>query len=209
MAVPKTLDRFISEYLNRGFGSMNKNDFEIAIFHYLLQSSCEGMSNYQLSLKLRLPESKVKRLRYEASLKYGDNNMEENFERVNKLLEHSQVKKDGQMVKFAIEDIGLRNYLDAEMKSGGRFTDSSFNTEIVTVDADDLEWFLTTHGKDKQQIAELLEKAKEKDKNFSFKSLLRDMAIKAAGAAQAGVEKAITSLTYSEIINYLNNFLNL
>lgn len=203
------LDRFISKYIDRGFGSMNKSDFEVAIFNYLVQNTYAGLSNYELSLKLRIPESKVKRLRYEASLKYGKNNKEDNFNQISKLLEHSQVKNDGQTVKFSIEDIGLRNYLDAEMKSGGRFTDSSFNTEIVSVDADDLEWFLTTHGKDRQQIADLLKKARDKDKDFSFKSLLKYMASSAITATQVGTGKAIVDLSYTVIIKNFKKILGL
>ena len=54
----------ISKYLERGFGSMNKNDFEVWIFHYLLQNELNGKSNFDISVELRIPEQKVKRLKY-------------------------------------------------------------------------------------------------------------------------------------------------
>lgn len=53
-----TLAGFIDEYVNRGFGSMNKNDLEVWIFDYLLQGRLTGMSNYEISVELRIPESK-------------------------------------------------------------------------------------------------------------------------------------------------------
>ena len=53
---------FIDNYLKRGFGSMNKNDFEVMIMHELLQGKLKGKSNYEISRELRVPESKVKRL---------------------------------------------------------------------------------------------------------------------------------------------------
>ena len=65
------MEKILENYLKRGFGTMTKNDFEVAIFHYLLQDSqYADLSNYEMSRKLRIPESKVVRLRYEESLKY-------------------------------------------------------------------------------------------------------------------------------------------
>lgn len=61
----------IDQYLAKGFGSMDKHDFEVWIFNYLLQSRLKGMSDYDISIMLRIPESKVKRLKYDASMKYA------------------------------------------------------------------------------------------------------------------------------------------
>ena len=67
-----TLNEVISKYLEKGFGTMNKNDFEVWIFHYLLEHELQGKKNYEISIALKIPESKVKRLRYEAELKYSN-----------------------------------------------------------------------------------------------------------------------------------------
>ena len=64
MTESKDLQEFISKYLERGFGSMNKNDFEVWIFHYLMNHQLQGKTNYEVSLFLKIPETKVKRLRY-------------------------------------------------------------------------------------------------------------------------------------------------
>lgn len=66
-----TLNEVISKYIEKGFGSMNKNDFEVWIFHYLLEHELQGKKNYEISIGLKIPKSKVKRLRYEAELKYS------------------------------------------------------------------------------------------------------------------------------------------
>lgn len=65
-----TINTVIDQYLARGFGTMNKNDFEVWIFHYLMQHRLQGKSNYDISVALKIPEQKVKRLRYESELKY-------------------------------------------------------------------------------------------------------------------------------------------
>ena len=64
-----TLQDFVEWYCEeKGFGSMNKNDFEVFIFSRLLQiERFKGKSNYDLSILLHIPESKIKRLRYEAA----------------------------------------------------------------------------------------------------------------------------------------------
>ncbi|MBR2881710.1 MAG: response regulator transcription factor, partial [Prevotella sp.] len=60
----------INEYLERGFGTMTKREFEVMILHDLLQNELKGKSNYEISRKLGITEAKVKGLVYEVSLKY-------------------------------------------------------------------------------------------------------------------------------------------
>ena len=126
MTESKDLQEFISKYLERGFGSMNKNDFEVWIFHYLMNHQLQGKTNYEVSLFLKIPETKVKRLRYEAELKYNDGDSLVNYHKVCALLKAVHFKKGGQCIQFSIEDLYLRKYLDSTLKSGGRFSDSSF-----------------------------------------------------------------------------------
>ena len=42
----ETLKTVIDQYLARGFGTMNKNGFEVWMFHYLMQHQLQGKSNY-------------------------------------------------------------------------------------------------------------------------------------------------------------------
>ena len=67
------MNELIKKYIDQGFGSMNKNDFEVAIFNEWMKAEGQDKSNYEISLALRIPETKVKRLKYEAELKYCDN----------------------------------------------------------------------------------------------------------------------------------------
>ena len=93
------MEEFIDKYLTRGFGSMNKNDFEVEIMHWLLQNRLNGKSNYEISRKLRIPESKVKRLIYEASLKY-ERSEKELLENFIECLLCAQELKEGDKIKF-------------------------------------------------------------------------------------------------------------
>ena len=64
------LKNAIEKYLKRGFGSMNKNDFEVFIFNELLKDKYNNVSDNKISRELKIPTTKVKRLRYEADLMY-------------------------------------------------------------------------------------------------------------------------------------------
>ncbi len=157
----------IEAYIERGFGSMNKNDFEVFIFNYIVNKhvSYKNKSNFELSILLRIPESKVKRLKYEANLKYRDfeNNVSDLNCLLNKILSNAKLKSKGkQQIQFVIEDIYLRNYLDDYLKKNGRFSDSSFNSEIVIINLEDLS-FLMENILNKD-VSKLLKDAKKKTK---------------------------------------------
>jgi len=172
----KDIDLIIEEqYLKRGFGSMTKNDFEVWIFNHLLENKLKNKSNYDISIELRIPESKVKRLKYEASLKYtlaDYNSYNDEFE---KILSKSVLKKNGMRIQFVMEDIQLRKYVDSILKREGFFTDTSFNSEIVSMDIDTLAFLLDNIISPKKK-EEIITKANYRlGKNIiSFKELLNE-----------------------------------
>ena len=130
----------INEYLERGFGTMTKREFEVMILHDLLQNELKGKSNYEISRKLGITEAKVKGLVYEVSLKY-DKDEETWKQRFMQAIQKVNLYEKKDHVVFSIEDKATRSYLDALLKSKGRFSDKSFNSEIVimrTIDFVDL-----------------------------------------------------------------------
>lgn len=130
------LQKLLDKYLEKGFGSMNKNDFEVFIFSRLINTCYHGMNDYQLSLKLRIPISKVKRLRYEADLKYPiQKDYKTLFVEAMKGARYDNNEKP--IIVFSIEDIALRQYLRDLLMKRGNFYDSSFNSDIVRISEKD------------------------------------------------------------------------
>lgn len=170
------LSKLIDSYIEHGFGSMNKNDFEVFIFSYLVKEHAvyKDKSNFELSILLRIPESKVKRLRYESDLKYTskDDNNDGLKNRLNKVLSKANLKfKDKQQIQFVIEDVYLRSYLDDYLKKKGYFSDTSFNREIVIINLDTLS-YLMENILDKE-VANVLETAtKQMGRKLKFRELL-------------------------------------
>lgn len=198
----KTIDDALNEYLNKGFGSMNKNDFEVWIFNQLLQSQLKDKDNYATSIYLKIPESKVKRLRYEASLKYSSINESNFHQTISSLLSKAKFKKDGQCIQFVVEDVAVRKYLDSLLKRDGRFSDSSFNSEIVSIDINDLEYILCSTPTGKVQVDKIVSAAKKNSNktDISFKSLLKTFA--ESVAKEAG--EKIVDLSFAGIASYFN-----
>jgi len=141
------MEKILENYLKRGFGTMTKNDFEVAIFHYLLQDNqYAGLSNYEMSRKLRIPESKVVRLRYEESLKYQGTDTDEDVKYLRKLsecLQKVRLYKDKGTITLSIEDKATRLFLKSLLKQNNRIIDGSFNSELVVLQCEDYVYLLT------------------------------------------------------------------
>lgn len=178
----ESIGKNIEQYLERGFGSMNKNDFEVWIFHYLMQHQLQGKSNYDISAFLRIPEQKVKRLRYESELKYPTANEEERRQMLIEAISKAKYRqtKDDQIV-FALNDKMLRSYLENQLYDDGRFYDSSFKSNIIVLSVSDflfvLDSILLTED-NKQRIIEQVKKDIHESKEFpkSIKELMGDAA---------------------------------
>lgn len=145
IAIPKgrlTIDpepfvnMFLGTALKNGFDSMKKRDLDVLLFHCLVEhGDLRGRNNNQLSLLLQIPESRVASLKREERLRFGDVNDEWVKNETIKLLKHSKLKPDSGSIKFSVEDPLLKDCLNAKLKDLGRFGDSSFNSEIMSVDS--------------------------------------------------------------------------
>lgn len=147
----ETMKEAIDAYLDRGFGSMNKNDFEVFIFNEIIKDADNASkSDFEISKHLRIPESKVKRLRYEANLKYPI--PEEDLKRLFKesLSYCKLIAGNTRSIEISIENKMVRNYVNELLKKDHRFGDSSFNSEIVRITPSDYEFLIKSVYKEKE-----------------------------------------------------------
>lgn len=165
----------IEEYLNsRGFGSMNKNDFEVLIIHALSSDKWGLMSNYDFSRELKIPETKTKRLRYEADLRYGSDNERDKFIKLQSALDKAVLKENNKKIQFVIEDQSLIDYLDNKLKEAGRALDFSYNRELITVDLSDLQNLYDIIPYSKEGLESVLDMAKKLiKKDMTYSELLK------------------------------------
>ena len=155
----------MESYVSRGFGSMNKNDFEVFVFHWLInnKTECKGKSDFVISQCLKIPESKVARLRYEAGLKYTNPNPDMYREELKMALKKAKCQEgtaEGK-ITMSISDKLLRQYLSNLLMEDGRFLDGSFNSNIVTMSAGNFVFVIESLFLDEKDRKALIAEAKK------------------------------------------------
>lgn len=100
-------------------------------------------------------------------MKYGKNTEEEFKTRLQEVLEKARFNAEGKKLVFVIENLMLRNYLDGKLKDMGLFSDRSFNSEVVSINAKDFIVLLKELNFDKDII--------RKSKNATLKNALSEI----------------------------------
>lgn len=191
---------FLENYLKFGLGSMPKSDIDALVMHLLdVYGSndfrpLETQSNQTVSELLKTPVSKVKKLRYDAALKFGNGRIEDQaMGRLLVALSKASLEPDGKKICLIIEDALAKNWLQGQLKIHQYIFDHSFNAEIVKVSSDGLFQVLETvfDREELERFKEGYKKAKEKskaeDRARAFKSVALKFAEGAAKAAGSGV----------------------
>lgn len=185
-------DMVLNECLER-FGSMNKNDYEVALFYLLLENQYSQLSDYEISIKMRIPESKVKRLRYEVSLRYYNNSNTDQYKKdLADLLLNCKYRIHNDRIQFAISDKMFRLYISNVLMKDGRFADTSFNVNIISMTTADLLFLISKIDAESEKI---IEKMKQDFKNKETelpKGVIEALTDLSKEAVMAIVEKTIT-----------------
>src|SRR4051794_27101493 len=133
---------FLKHYLAFGIGALGKRDTDALVMHLLEKYGLPGAgplhkySNQDASVLLRAPGSRIKQLRYESGLKYGDGRVEDQaLARLLVALNAAVLDLDGQKIHIVIEDALAKNWLQGQLKTQGLMFDHSFNAELLKVDA--------------------------------------------------------------------------
>ena len=192
----KALSDCIDDYVKKGFGSMNKNDFEVWIFGQLISmGKYAGKTNYELSLALRIPETKVKRLRYESALKTAVSTEDYKLQ-VQKLLQNAQLRSDDKKILFQVEDVMLKLYISSLLKKEGRMIDNSFNPEVLVLHLADYE-YLVKAVYDDEEVNDLIKKAQEitKEKRVTWDKIMEWVISGAVSGAAGALVNSVVDLT--------------
>ena len=128
---------FLEHYLVAGFGVLPKRQVDLLVFHLLEQSGAiRGMSNYDIASNLGITEVKVRGLRRDATLRFGDVDREEAMSRIVERLfmfGETRAVADNGLVTFELEDPILQREFEQAARDLGYFTDTSFNRSLIRV----------------------------------------------------------------------------
>lgn len=194
---------FLENYLKFGLGSMPKSDIDALVMHLLDIYGTNGSgplsiySNQTVSERLKTPVSKVKKVRYDAALKFGGRIEDQAKGRLLAAISKASLEPDGEKILLIIEDTLAKNWLQGQLKIHQHIFDYSFNTEIVKVSVTGLFQVLESVF-DAEEIAEFrqgYENAKKEKTSearvAAFKGVAKKFAEGAAKAAGDGVFKVL------------------
>ena len=207
------MKKIIESYLERGFGSMNKNDFEVYIFSWLIQkhSDYKKASDNEISRKLKIPESKIKRLRYEAELRYGNNDTDVLWQKLRNYLSIVNYRKEeDNVLRFSISDKQVRLFLKDQLQAGNRFCDSSFSENIVVISVDDLLYLLDNGVVSKEEKAKIIQQVKSTYKGKDLpQSPTEIFKVCASDAAAKTLSKVFNPKTASWLVDKVKEKANI
>src|SRR5689334_22715642 len=192
---------FLKHYLAFGIGGLGKRDTDALVMHLLDKYGLPGAgplhkySNQDTSVLLRAPVSRIKQLRYESGLKYGEGRIEDQaLARLLVALNGASLDLDAHKIHIVIEDALAKNWLQGQLKTQGLVFDHSFNAELLKVDAAGLfkllgQFFDAKAIQRFKEQFEALQKEKHKDKlRERFAELAKEFAVEAA--KQTGIAVA-------------------
>jgi DNA-binding protein YbaB len=194
---------FLDNYLKFGLGSMPKSDVDALVMHLLDIYGTDGSgplmiySNQTVSERLKTPVTKIKKMRYDAALKFGGRIEDQAMGRLLAALSKASLEPEGDKVLLIIEDSLAKNWLQGQLKIHQQIFDHSFNTEIVKVSVAGLFQVLDSVfdkaaiEKFKQDYELVKNKKASADRIAAFKGIAKKFAEGAAKSAGAGVVKVL------------------
>lgn len=213
-------DEFIRIYLQNGFGMMTKGELEILIFHLLRRDVfSDHQSIFEISRTLHLPETKVRKLIYEADLRYG--NISDTYVRDKffACLNSANFQTNNNKIEFPLEDKLVRSAIDDKLRSMGYFSDTSYNRDVFSIHIEAFVALIDVYypASTKNEVLKKCKGVVKNTQNISFKDILKEFLYGASrkageiaastifGALSGGITEISTLITQiNEILKSSN-----
>lgn len=167
------LIREIEKYFETGFGSLNKSDFEILLFHSLSQGEIANKTAYEVSRLLRIPVEKVKKLRYNADLKYEDDEELARYQQLETILGKAVFYDNDDSISVSVPDKNVREFIQHILSQKGRSADYSNNEDIMILTYSDIENIYGNFPYANDELNKILSRAKKTiDPDLTLSDLL-------------------------------------
>jgi len=129
-------ERFLQSYLALSFGAMSKSEIDILVFH-LLSRYLGEKSNYEISNLLKISENRVKTLRLNAHLRYGDTNnpniLSNVLKKIKENLQNIESDSKTATITISVENPVEKREILRRLKEMGQSADFSFNDELLKI----------------------------------------------------------------------------
>jgi len=153
-------EKFIEKYLEYGFGSTTKREIDIFVLYLLINdgqfsNKDNELDYHEMSLKLKLTETKVRNLVYEVILKYSK---EINFKsELIKLIESNRfdiISVD--TIRFSIHNPLVKQTFEYEVRKLNGVSDGSFSKNIVSINKDIFKKILLNLYSESDKVAHII-----------------------------------------------------
>lgn len=129
-------ERFLQSYLALSFGAMSKSEIDILVFH-LLSRYLGEKSNYEISNLLKISENRVKTLRLNAHLRYGDTNnpniLSNVLKKIKENLQNIESDSKTATITISVENPVEKREILRRLKEMEQSADFSFNDELLKI----------------------------------------------------------------------------
>lgn len=171
---------FLTKLLENGFDFMKEKEIKVYILYLLLKDgqfkNQDGDIDYhEMSLILKISETKVRNLIYEVELKYKEN--PDFKEQLISIIEKGKYEVvDGKVMKFAVHDPLVKQYFEYEIRKLDGVSDGSFAKHIVSISIDTFEKLLLKMYDNNTTANEIISKLpkKWKEKITNKESLIKE-----------------------------------
>lgn len=165
-------EEFLNHYLRLGLGSMPKADIDALVMSLIdkygvtLDIGPTMMKDNQtVSQLLKTPVAKVKKLRYDAALKYESDIESYTKGKLEFIFKKATLEASDKKIQLIIEDVLVKNWIQGQLKNSQQFYDNSFNREIIKMDISAFNSFLENvfPDRDFNDVKEHLERCLEEE----------------------------------------------
>jgi hypothetical protein len=148
-------DFTLNEYLKGGFGSMNKSDIDALVYAVLQKSGMDKLSDYDTSIELGITKQRVRALQEKYSVRYDVIKEDVAIERFLDKLKYAKI--EGSYIDIPIQDIALKNYLEAKLDANNLLLQKQLNSNIFRLRSDDLLSFIDILEPEKEVAKDVIE----------------------------------------------------
>ncbi len=175
----KFVDKLMSKLLENGFDFVQQREMKVYILYLLIEDGQfikenGDIDHHEISLALKISESKVRNLVYDMELKYRQNF---NFsEQLIELIERNKYEVTKNKIKFSVHNPLLKQFFEYEIRNLNGVSDGSFAKHIVTISINTFEKLLIKLIKDETKVNNIIKSLPKnlKEKITDKESLVKE-----------------------------------
>lgn len=174
-AKAEAFDKLADLYYQHNFGSIQKSDIDLLMFHLYLNGA-EELSDYEISKNLGITQQRVRNLRVKRQLKYAPNfDWKAKFAEL--LVKTGNYDEKTRRVSLPVTDPNLFIEIENVLEGLGGFIDYQLNKKILTLR---VEYYLelvaeTIKDEEKRQEVKRMLKKRSGNKSLDPKNRLQDL----------------------------------